>query len=154
MASGGGLLDLVARGKKDTFFTQNPKISFVHSVYHKTSPTTQEIRYTHPSNKPSWGQYVEFDIERVGDIMKTPVLLIDLPSWLPGPQALQNKTSYTYDESGVEFGYCQDIGPLLIEKVQIFCGGLHFFLQKFFVVDESEFFFYIFFLRKSPIPDI
>jgi len=129
MASGGGLLDLVARGKKDTFFTQNPKISFVHSVYHRTSPTTQEIRYTHPSNKPAWGQAVEFDIEHVGDIMRNPVLLIDLPSWLPGPQALKNKTSYTYDASGVEFGYCQDVGPLLIDKVQIFCG--QYLLQEF-----------------------
>ena len=129
MASGGGLLDLVARGKKDTFFTQNPKVSFIHSVYPKTSPTTQEIRYTHPSNKPSWGQWSEFDIEHVGDIMRNPVLLIDLPTWLPIAQEKLNPTSYTYDASGVEFGYSQDIGALLIEKVQVFAG--QYLLQEF-----------------------
>ena len=129
MASGGGLLDLVARGKKDSFFTQNPKVSFIHSVYHKTRASTQEIRHTQASNKPAWGQWVEFDIEHVGDIMRNPVLLIDLPSWLPLPQALENKTSYTYDASGVQFGYCQDIGALLIEKVQVFAG--QYLLQEF-----------------------
>jgi len=129
MASGGGLLDLVARGKKDTFFTQNPKISFIHSVYQKVGPSTQEIRYTQPSNRPMWGQWLEFDIEHVGDIMRNPVLLIDLPSWLPVSQALKNPNSYTYDTSGVQFGYCQDIGALLIDKVQVFAG--QYLLQEF-----------------------
>lgn len=129
MASGGGLLDLVARGKKDTFFTQNPKISFIHSVYQKTGPSTQEIRYTHPSNRPMWGQWLEFDIEHVGDIMRSPVLLIDLPTWLPIEQALQNPTAITYDISGTQFGYCQDVGALMIEKVQVFAG--QYLLQEF-----------------------
>ena len=129
MASGGGLLDLVARGKKDTFFTQNPKISFIHSVYPKIGPSTQEIRYTHPLNKPKWGQWIEFDIEHVGDIMKTPVLLIDLPTWLPIEQFNLNSTSYTYDSSGVQFGYCQDVGAMMIEKVQVYAG--QYLIQEF-----------------------
>jgi len=120
MATGGGLLDLVARGKKDTFFTQNPKISFFHSVYPRTPAFTQEIRYTHPRNNPEWGRWVDFEIEAVGDIMRNPVLLIDLPTRLPPPQAAANPTSYTTDASGVEFGYIQDVGPLMIEKVQFF----------------------------------
>jgi hypothetical protein len=129
MASGGGLLDLVARGKKDTFFNENPKISFIHSVYNRTCPTTQEIRYTHPKNKPAWGQMVEFDIERIGDIMRNPVLLIDLPTWLPVEQAKQNPTSFTCDISGIEYGYCKHIGVLMIDKVQVFAG--QYLLQEF-----------------------
>jgi len=120
MASGGGLLDLVARGKKDTFFTQNPKISFFHSVYTKAGPSTQEIRLTQPRNRPEWGKWTDFDIEFVGDIMRHPVLLIDLPTWLPVTQARQNQTSITTDLSGVQYGYCQDVGALMIEKVQLF----------------------------------
>ena len=120
MASGGGLLDLVARGKKDTFFTQNPKISFFHSVYPKAGPSTQEIRLTQPRNRPEWGKWTDFDIEFVGDIMRHPVLLIDLPTWLPVTQARQNQTSITTDLSGVQYGYCQDVGPLMIERVQLF----------------------------------
>jgi len=120
MSSGGGLLDLVARGKKDTFFTSNPKISYFHSVYGKQPAFTQEIRLTQPRNKPDWGKYTDFEIEAVGDIVKNFVLLIDLPSWLPITQAKNNATSITTDLSGVEYGYCQDIGYHLIEKVQIF----------------------------------
>lgn len=120
MATGGGLLDLVARGKKDTFFTQNPKISFFHSVYPKSPPFTQEIRHTQPRNNAEWGRWVDFEIESVGDIMRNPTLLIDLPTWLPVNEASINHTSYITDLSGVEFGYTQDIGALMIEKVQFY----------------------------------
>ena len=120
MSTGGGLLDLVARGKKDTFFTQNPKISFFHSVYQRSPAFTQEVRLTQPRNRPEWGKWVDFDLDPIGDIMRTPVLLIDLPTWLPATQAALNPTSYTTDLSGVEFGYMQDVGPLMIEKVQVF----------------------------------
>ena len=120
MSSQGGLLELVARGKKDTFFTQNPKISFFHSVYTKSPSFTQEIRYTFPRNKPEWGRWVDFEIESVGDIMKYPLLVIELPSWFPPNESLLNPTSYTTDLSGVEFGYCQDLGALIFEKIQLF----------------------------------
>lgn len=120
MSSGGGLLDLVARGKKDTFFTQNPKISFIHSVYKRCAAFTQEIRYTQPRNNPEWGHWTEFEIEHVGDIMKDPTLIIDLPSWLPPQQAEKNPTAFTTDLSGIQYGYCKHIGILMIDKVQIF----------------------------------
>jgi len=120
MSSGGGLLDLVSRGKKDTFFTQNPKISFFHSVYPKQPAFTQEIRITQARNNQDWGKWTDFEIEAIGDIVKNFVLLIDLPTWLPISQANANPTSITTDLSGVEYGYTQDIGANLIEKVQVF----------------------------------
>jgi hypothetical protein len=120
MSTGGGLLDLVSRGKKDTFFTHNPKISFFHSVYPRYPAFTQEVRLTQPRNNAEWGRWVDFEIESVGDIMKDPVLLIDLPTWLPPAQAAANPTAIITDLSGVEFGYTQDVGILMIEKVQFF----------------------------------
>lgn len=129
MASGGGLLDLVARGKKDTFFIENPKISFIHSVYTRTNPSTQEIRYTFPKNVPAWGQSIEFDIEHVGDIMRHPTLLIDLPTWLPPTQAQLNPYAFTSDINGIEYGYCQNIGVLMIDKVQVYAG--QYLIQEF-----------------------
>ena len=120
MSSGGGLLDLVARGKKDTFFTSNPKICHFHSVYQRHPASTQEIRITQPRNNADWGKYVDFEIEPVGDIVKKFVLLINLPSWLPPEQARQNPTSITSDLNDVTYGYTQDIGTSLIDKVQVF----------------------------------
>ena len=124
MSTGGGLLDLVAKGKKDTFFTQNPKISFIHSVYKRCAAFTQEIRYTQPRNNPEWGHWTEFEIEPIGDIMRNPTLLIDIPTWLPLAQAEQNLTSITTDLSGVQYGYCKNIGILMIDKVQVFMDQL------------------------------
>jgi hypothetical protein len=120
MSSGGGLLDLVARGKKDTFFTQNPKISFIHSVYQRSPAFTQEIRITQPKNNAEWNRWVDFEIEQVGDLVRAPVLLVDLPSWLPVSQEASNPTAYITDKNGVEYGYTQDVGSALIEKVQVF----------------------------------
>jgi hypothetical protein len=120
MSAGGGLLDLVARGKKDTFFTQNPKVSFFHSVYPRSPAFTQEVRLTQPRNKPEWGRWVDFDLEPIGDIIRSPVLLIDLPSWLPATQQQQNLQSLITDTEGIEYGYTQDVGALMIDKVQVF----------------------------------
>jgi len=120
MATGGGLLDLVSRGKKDTFFTQNPKISFFHSVYPRYPTFTQEVRMTQPRNNAEWGRWTDFEIESVGDIMRNPVLVIDLPTWLPPNEAAINRNAIITDLNGVEFGYTQDIGVLMIEKVQFF----------------------------------
>lgn len=120
MSSGGGLLDLVARGKKDTFFTSNPKICHFHSVYQRQPAFTQEIRITQPRNNADWGKYVDFDIEPIGDIVKHFVLLINIPSWLPPEQARQNSTSITSDLNNITYGYTQDIGTAIIDKVQVF----------------------------------
>ena len=65
----GGLLELVSRGKKDVFFTANPVISHVHSVYTRQVPFTKETYITKPRNNPVWGKTVEFPIEHRGDII-------------------------------------------------------------------------------------
>ena len=120
MSTGGGLLDLVARGKKDTFFTQNPKVSFFHSVYQRSPAFTQEVRLTQSRNKSEWGRWTDFELESVGDIIKNPVLLINLPTWLSQTQAELNPTSLITDLQGIEFGYTQDVGATMIEKIQVF----------------------------------
>ena len=120
MSSGGGLLDLVARGKKDTFFTQNPKVAFINSVYPRYPAFTQEIRLTQPYNRPEWGRWVDFELEPVGDILRNPVLLIEMPTWLPPPIAKVNSSIYVTDLSGVEYGYTQDLAAAMIDKVQVF----------------------------------
>lgn len=117
----GGLLELVARGKKDIFFTANPSIAFFHSVYIHASPFTKEIYVTKPRNSPEWGRWVDFDLDHRGDIVKNTYLRIDLPTWLP-PQAKEsNKTGLvTYDLSGTTYGYCNNVGFQMIEKIQLF----------------------------------
>ena len=102
MSAGGGagLLELVARGKKDTFFTGDPKISFFHSIYRRASPWLRETRYLLPRNEGDFESYIDFTIDPVADIVKDIHLLIQLPTWLPPSIAAINGTSVICDLSG------------------------------------------------------
>ena len=116
----GGLIELVARGKKDLYFSQNPSISFFHSVYRTASAFTKEIYVVSPRNVPEWGRYVDFDIDHRGDVMKHMYLRVQLPTWLPPSAAAANARGLVTDASGVTFGYTNKIGFQMLEKIQFF----------------------------------
>lgn len=116
----GGLLELVARGKKDVFFTANPTVSFFHSVYVRSAPFTKEVYVTKPRNTPEWGRWVDFEIDHRGDIAKHFYMRIELPTWIPASVTQANLTGLVTDLSGVTFGYCNNIGFQMLEKIQIF----------------------------------
>ena len=116
-----GLLELVARGKKDVFFTANPLVAFFHSVYIRYSPFVKELYVTRPRNTPEWGRWVDFDLDHRGDIVKNTHLRIELPSWLPANVHASNKSGLvTYDRLDTTYGYCNNIGFQMIEKIQLF----------------------------------
>lgn len=116
----GGLLELVARGKKDVFFTANPTVAYIHSVYTRAAPFTKELYVSKPRNAPEWGHWVDFDIEHRGDIVKQFYLRIDLPTWLPPNAASENPTGLVTDAQGVTYGYCNNIGFQMLDKIQVF----------------------------------
>jgi len=116
----GGLLELVARGKKDIFFTSNPQISFFNSVYTRCAPFSKEIYIGKPRNNPEWGRYVDFDIEHRGDILHRLYLRIQLPTWLPMELRGINTTGVITDMSGVSYGYTNEVGFYMIDKIQYF----------------------------------
>jgi hypothetical protein len=120
MSHRGGLLELIARGKKDAFFHANPQVSFFHSVYKKYAAITEEIHLTTPRNQPEWGKWLEFDLEHRGDLVRKFHLRITLPTWLPPAIAAANPTSLITDASGVSFGYCNNVGYQMIDKIQIY----------------------------------
>ena len=113
-------MELVSRGKKDIFFTANPKVSFFHGVYMRSVPFTKEIYVTQPRNAPDWGRWVDFDIDHRGDLAKYFFLRINLPTWLPPLAVAANPTGIVTDASGVTFGYTNSIGFQLINKIQVF----------------------------------
>jgi hypothetical protein len=120
MSHSGGLLELVARGKKDLFFHSNPVVSFFHSVYVRAAPFTKEIHITKPRNIPDWGHWVDFDIEHRGDILKNYYLRITLPTWLLSDDSAANKSGIVTDLSGQTYGYTNNIGFHMLEKIQFF----------------------------------
>jgi len=120
MSHRGGLLELIARGKKDAFFHANPQVAYFHSVYRKYAATVEEIHLTAPRNQPEWGRWCEFELEHRGDLVRKFHFRITLPTWLPPSVADVNHKTVVTDASGVSFGYCNNVGYQMIEKIQIF----------------------------------
>ena len=97
--SDGALLELVARGKKDAFFLQNPTKSLFGAPYNQRSPSTREIWYQETESPAQFGKFVDIEIPRVGDILKSVDVLIQLPTWLP-PDIADLNRSIVLDASG------------------------------------------------------
>ena len=127
----GALYELVARGNKDVYFIKDEKESknLFDNRYNPVPPQIAELRRLPPLNQPGFGRSFEFQVEIAGDLFVEPTLLIDLPSWLPPPQALANPTSVITDASGVSYGYTNGIGFFLFEKIQLLQDNI--LLQEF-----------------------
>ena len=127
----GALYELVARGNKDVYFIDDSKDSknLFDNRYTPIPPQIAELRRLPPLNQPGFGRSFEFQVEIAGDLFVEPTLLIDLPSWLPPPQALLNPTSLITDGSGVSYGYTNGIGFFLFEKIQLLQDNI--LLQEF-----------------------
>jgi hypothetical protein len=115
-----GLLELVARGKKDAFFTANPSVSFFQSVYRRMAPFSEEVYVTQPRNNAEWGRWVEFDFEHRGDLARKFYVRLTLPTWLPDSLVDKNRTSVITDLNGVSYGYCNNVGFQMLEKIQFY----------------------------------
>lgn len=116
----GGLLELVARGKKDVFFTDNPTVSHYNNVFRTAAPVVTEVYTWNPRNRPEWGKWVDFDLEHRGDLVNKFFLRIQMPTWLPPAAVAANPTGIVTDASGNTFGYCNKVGYQMINKVQVF----------------------------------
>ena len=127
----GSLYELVARGNKDVYFIKDEKDSknVFDNRYNPTPPQIAELRRLPPLNQPGFGRSFEFQVEIAGDLFVEPTLLIELPSWLPPPQAVLNPKSVVTDASGITYGYTNGIGFFLFEKIQLLQDNI--LLQEF-----------------------
>lgn len=119
----GALYDLVARGKKDTFFQrdESTSVNLFDARYESTPEYIAELRQIVPRNRVQWGNVVEFDIEKAGDILIEPTLLIRLPSWYPINVAKLNANNILWDaNTQTRYGYVNCIGYFLFEKIQFY----------------------------------
>ena len=127
----GSLFELLARGKKDTYFFSNDKSAIVPFSYNmNTWPATlDETRQTQSLNIVDFGRSVEWEMEVFGDVLISAAFVIDLPTWLPVSIAPSNMNSRISDSSGTTYGYTQGIGAFLFEQIQFYQDQL--LLQEF-----------------------
>jgi hypothetical protein len=129
----GALYELVARGKKDVYFvTSNPadgQHPFNHT-YAKIEPHLAERRTQVSRNAPAFGNTIEFEIERFGDVLLDATILIDMPTWLPnlpiiqGEQAVDpltvNKMYFIKAADGYAYGWTNGIAYFLFDTIELF----------------------------------
>ena len=120
----GALYDLVARGKKDTYFLRDDanSVNLFDTRYDYIPASIPELRIIVPKNRVQWGNVVEFEIEKAGDILIEPTLSIILPSWLPPPYDKLNQTNLITDTTSNSnaYGYVNGVAYVMFEKIQFY----------------------------------
>lgn len=144
MQTGGALLELVARGKKDALLAATSAGGVLGVVGKeevgggllyaqappppRLAPTLGELRHREPRNAPRWGGHVDFEVEGgVGDVLREPTLLIELPP-LVAPEAASLARStpvgapprVLHAESDTVVGYAPNVALRLVRLVQLF----------------------------------
>jgi hypothetical protein len=108
---GGGLLQLVAYGAQDVYLTGNPQITFFKVVYRRhTNFAIEAIQQTF-NGTAGYGQTVNCQISRNGDLINRVYLQVSLPK-LTGTRTLTTGTRYV-----------NYVGLRLIKSVLIEIGG-------------------------------
>lgn len=127
----GAVYELVARGNKDAYFYQDlPDSKYLFdSSYEAQAAFSYEMRRIPPRTAAEFGRTVEFELDLVGDVMRDPTILIQLPSWLPPQQAAIASKSIIQDASGVTYGYTTGIAYWLFESIQFYQDNI--LLQDF-----------------------
>jgi hypothetical protein len=146
----GALFELVARGKKDTFFLSDAAAAPFNHSYTPTEPHITETRLTVPKTAPAFGRPLEFELETFGDILREATLKIDLPTWLPqlpliqgqqptNPQTVNQALLVSEESTGYTYGWTNGIGAFLFESIELLqdkirilelSGDALFFLQN------------------------
>ena len=108
MPAGGGLLQLVATGKQDTFLTGNPQISFFKMVYRRHTQFAVESQPMYFDGTPNFGQRITCLIPRRGDLLGRVYLDVTLPQ--------------IKDTSGNVLSYTNSIGHALIQEITFEVG--------------------------------
>lgn len=110
MPAGGGLLQLVAMGKQDTFLTGNPQISFFKMVYRRHTNFATESQPMYFDGTANFGQRITCLIPRRGDLLGKIYIEVLLP------QLTLN------DGSNTPVSYVNGIGNALITEITFEVG--------------------------------
>lgn len=109
MTAGGGLLQLVARGKQDIFLTGNPQITWFKMVYRRHTNFAIESMPMYFDGDPDFGKRISCLIPRRGDLLGQVFLEVTLPA-------------LTLSSDGSPASYVNAVGHALIQEISIEIG--------------------------------
>jgi len=108
MPGQGGLLQLVAIGKQDSFLTGNPQMTWFKMVYRRYTNFAIESQPMYFDGTPDFGKRITCNVPRRGDLLSQVILEVTLP-------ALTLTT-------GEAVSYANSIGHALIQEITLEIG--------------------------------
>jgi hypothetical protein len=109
MPGGGGLLQLVAKGKQDVFLTGNPQITWFKMVYRRYTNFAIESQPMYFDGTPNFGKRITCTIPRRGDLLGPVFLEVTLPA-------------LTYSDGVTPVKWVNSIGHALIQEIAFEVG--------------------------------
>lgn len=131
MASEGALLELVARGRKDAFFTsETAERTWWGADYERRSASVREVRIQNPEAPARFGYWFDVELPRTLDVISDMDLRIQMPTWLPTEAVSRNRAgellriASPLDPSGLVYGWTNSIANYLIARWALFVDNL------------------------------
>jgi hypothetical protein len=132
--SDGAVADLLSRGKKDAYFLQGATTNLFGGRWGPRSPATREIREEYPFSPARFGHWVDIDLPRVGDMLMTADIHVQMPTWLPSRIAALTKTNsvtianaaatQTVTPGSVVYGWTNGIANFLFYRWSLFLDSI------------------------------
>ena len=133
MSGTGAILDLVARGRKDAYFLGGSGArQYFGTAYERRGPSAREIRIQPTEIGARFGHWVDIELPRVGDVLMSADIRIQMPTWLPPDVAVINRENgvlveiESADRPGLysQFGWTNGIANYLIERWALFADNV------------------------------
>ena len=109
MPGGGGLLELVSKGKQDVFLTGNPQVSWFKMVYRRYTNFSIESQPMYFDGTPNFGKRISCNIPRRGELLGPVYLEVTLPALF-------------YSDGITPVKWVNTIGHALIRDITFECG--------------------------------
>lgn len=132
MSNSGGLLQLVATGRQDTYLSGNPQMTFFKQVYRRHTNFSMETQRIPLETAAEFNKLISITVPRNGDLLSQLVLEIQLPEITPagplpqqsGLQACGVLTEPPTDYSSIaeSVSWVNGIGHAMIDYVSLWIG--------------------------------
>lgn len=115
--TGGGIVELVARAKQDTYLINDPQITFFKTLYRRHTNFSTELIAIQFKNKPNFGDKACRLIPKTGDLVRKMYIAITLPE-------ISKFIDGCCDDLITKFAWVNRIGYAIIKYVEIEIGDI------------------------------
>ena len=111
----GGLLQLIAKGRQDTFLIDNTTNQFLYSYVKNSNYALETVNLSTISGIPNFGNTIECTIPRLGDLLNNVYIKIKLPEL--------DRINIVGNFNNSRVSWTKFVGQVLIKNIKLVIGG-------------------------------